>query len=80
MNDEVYEVWNVTLLTLGSNPTITAVHYLLLLLLLRLLLLLLLLRSVFWYAKSFNADIGAWDTSAATNMYQSEYIRVVFCL
>ena len=28
MNDEVYEVWNVTVLTLGSNPTITAVHYL----------------------------------------------------
>ena len=44
------------------------------------LLLQLLLRSVFREADSFNADIGGWDTSAATDMVGSEYIRVVFYL
>ena len=37
-----------------------------------------LLRSVFGNADSFNADIGAWDTSAATDMYSSEYYVVFY--
>ena len=67
-----------TILTLGSNPPRSLLYIIYHVLLL--LLLLLLLRSVFFNAKYFNADIGAWDTSAVTDMHESEYIRVVFYL